>query len=358
MKTLTTHLNDHGITMRGRPWRMQKVDDVLCDRVYIGEFYFNRNEARTTKIKPPAEWIKVEVPAIIDKQTFDRAAVMRHARHPSRTPGQRLASPALLVGLMKCGHCGACMTQATGKSGRYGMYKCTTRLGIGAHRCNARNLSREPTEQAVLTALADRVFTARRVETMLRELRKRQGAARPAEDTRLQQLKRELKEIDAGIARLYEAVEKGLLPLDTTLQERSQKLQARRQDILVAMASLREKWEMPLSTLTPAHVERFARALRPACSIQPPGSARPISTCWSMRSGSTATSCASKAPTMPWHALFPCRRRGSWTRCPASYLCGTPETNRTSDLPLRRGLLYPLSYRGPGRILAHAAPES
>jgi hypothetical protein len=26
--------------------------------------------------------------------------------------------------------------------------------------------------------------------------------------------------------------------------------------------------------------------------------------------------------------------------------CGAPETNRTSDLPLRRGLLYPLSYRG------------
>ncbi len=25
---------------------------------------------------------------------------------------------------------------------------------------------------------------------------------------------------------------------------------------------------------------------------------------------------------------------------------GAPETNRTSDLPLRRGLLYPLSYRG------------
>ena len=25
---------------------------------------------------------------------------------------------------------------------------------------------------------------------------------------------------------------------------------------------------------------------------------------------------------------------------------GAPKTNRTSDLPLRRGLLYPLSYRG------------
>ncbi len=29
---------------------------------------------------------------------------------------------------------------------------------------------------------------------------------------------------------------------------------------------------------------------------------------------------------------------------------GTPETNRTSDLPLRRGLLYPLSYRGVARF--------
>src|SRR3954454_23135129 len=27
---------------------------------------------------------------------------------------------------------------------------------------------------------------------------------------------------------------------------------------------------------------------------------------------------------------------------------GTPDTNRTCDLPLRRGLLYPLSYRGVG----------
>ena len=33
-------------------------------------------------------------------------------------------------------------------------------------------------------------------------------------------------------------------------------------------------------------------------------------------------------------------------------IAGTPETNRTSDLPLRRGLLYPLSYRGPVMILA------
>ena len=86
--------------------------------------------------------------------------------------------------------------------------------------------------------------------------------ARTAEDARFQQLTRELKETDAGIARLYEAVEKGLLPLDTTLQARSQKLQARRQDVLVASAALRDKWEVPLNKLTPLHIQKFTTALR------------------------------------------------------------------------------------------------
>ena len=153
-------------------------------------------------------------------------------------------------------------TNSAAEARRYRYYKCTTRMSIGVRRCNARNLSRESTEQIVLTTLANKVFTPSRVEIMLRELRKRQRAARSAEDARFQLLMRELKEIDTGITRLYEAVEKGLLPLDTTLQERSQKLQARRQDVLVASAALRDKWEVPLNRLTPAHVQKFTRALR------------------------------------------------------------------------------------------------
>ena len=262
MKNIASHLNEQGITMRGRPWRIQKIDQVLSTRVYVGEFYFNRTEYRARKQKAASEWIKVDVPAIIDAPTFDRTAARRYARQPSQTPGQRLASPALLVGLMKCGHCGAGMTQATDKSGRYRYYKCTTRLSKGADRCAGRNLSREATEQAVLRTLADKVFTPTRVEIMLRELRKRQRAARPAEDARLQELTRELKEVENGIARLYEAVEKGLLPLDTTLQERSQKLQARRQDILNAQAELRDKREVSVNRLTPAQIAKFTRALR------------------------------------------------------------------------------------------------
>lgn len=113
-----------------------------------------------------------------------------------------------------------------------------------------------------LDACADKVFTLSRVGIMLREVRARQPAARTAQDPRFQQLTRKLKEIDTGIARLCEAVEKCLLPLDTTLQERSQKLPTRRQDVLFASAALRDKWEIPLNRLTPLHVQKFARVLR------------------------------------------------------------------------------------------------
>ncbi len=262
MKNIASHLNDLGVTMRDQPWRMQKINQVLSNSVYSGEFYFNRTEYRTSKRKLPSEWIKVDAPPIIDKAVFDRVAARRHARQPVKVPGQQLSTSALLVGLIKCGHCGAGMTQATGKSGRYRYYKCTTRMNKGVSRCTGRNLSRESTEQVVLTALADKVFTPTRVNIMLEEMRKRQAAACTTEDARYQQLLKELKEIDAGIARLYEAVEKGLLPLDSTLQERSQKLQARRQDVLVASAALRDKWNIPATKLTPKHIEKFTQALR------------------------------------------------------------------------------------------------
>ncbi len=40
---------------------------------------------------------------------------------------------------------------------------------------------------------------------------------------------------------------------------------------------------------------------------------------------------------------------------PKSCFFGALETNRTSDLPLRRGSLYPLSYQGGGCILRQNA---
>jgi hypothetical protein len=47
-----------------------------------------------------------------------------------------------------------------------------------------------------------------------------------------------------------------------------------------------------------------------------------------------------------------CTSGGAGVAQTSSWRHGAPNTNRTCDLPLRRGLLYPLSYRGDERILA------
>lgn len=61
---------------------------------------------------------------------------------------------------------------------------------------------------------------------------------------------------------LFEAVEKGYLPMDETLQQRSHKLQARRQDVLLKIASLKRQREMPTDPLQPQHIKAFSKALR------------------------------------------------------------------------------------------------
>ena len=162
------------------------------------------------------------MPAIIDAGIFERAAKRRASCDPKAVPARVVSPPAPLVGLLKCGDCGAGLTQATGKSGRYRYYKCTTRMARDVDAFTAKNLPREQTDALVLGALSERVFTPKRVSLMLNELLHRQQQAQTAEDARLITLRKELDRATTGLDRLYQAVEDGALSIDETLQTRAQ----------------------------------------------------------------------------------------------------------------------------------------
>lgn len=153
------------------------------------------------------------------------------------------------------------MAQASGKSGRYRYYKCTTRLNKGINRCDSRNLPKEETDRLVLSALSARVFTPGRVGVMLKELARRRRAARTVEDTQLLQLRRDLDKASLGLQRLYEAVEDGALTMDDTLRSRAQKLQAKRGEILTEMAKLKDR-QLTSVHVDPARIDAFCKALR------------------------------------------------------------------------------------------------
>ena len=261
-KEIATTLNQQNIPMRNQQWNRSRVHDVLCNLAYIGEYYFNKINNKTRQLKPQSEWIRMEIPAIIEAETFEDARIRRAERAPDKVPPRMVNSPTLLTGLLKCGICGAGMTTVTGKGGKYRYYKCNTRIGKGNGMCSAPALSMQKMDDLMLTLLADRVFAPERVLTMMQEMRKRMQSKAKDQNYRLKPLQKELDELKQSSERLFEAVEKGYLPMDEMLQQRSHKLQTRRQDVLLEIAGLKRKQDMPSDVLKPQHINAFTNVLK------------------------------------------------------------------------------------------------
>ena len=120
VKAIVKYLNGKGIFTRdGGRWGIGQVHRVLTRRTYIGEHRFNRRSNKG-EVKPEEEVVTIEVPAIIERETFDTVQRLLQARNPkTELPARVVIGPTLLTGICYCGNCGGAMTIRTGKSGRY-----------------------------------------------------------------------------------------------------------------------------------------------------------------------------------------------------------------------------------------------
>lgn len=261
-KEIASHFNERGQLLRSAKWTRTRVHQLLCDTAYMGDYVFNKKNMRSNETKPEAEWVVVPISPLIDRQVFMAVAEKRHARSPAVTPARVVSTPTLLTGLLKCDNCGAGMTTATGKGGRYRYYKCNTRIGQSANACCTPAVPMAKMDNLVLAAFADKVLTPERMRDILREMKLHLKNAQSRQDDTLWPLQKELTELETATNRLYEAVEKGLLPMDETLRDRAQKNKARREAVLIEMAGVRRQKEMPVSMLTARQLEAFSGALR------------------------------------------------------------------------------------------------
>ena len=261
-KEIAKCLNSRGQLMRGRPWGIQKIHSILSSETYRGEHHYNVIDSHNRKKRPPSEWIPVAINPIVDAETFERVRQRREGRRPSAVPPRRLASPTLLTGLLKCDHCDASMTLVTGKSGRYRYYKCTTRVSKGNAQCASRNLPTDKLDALVLNHLAERVFSADRLLTILNEARRALHERGSIDRHQLAHLQNELRQADTRLDRLYEIVEGGVLPLDETLQRRVQQAKAAREGLLIEIAGLRRRQILPVERIVPSQVQSLSKLMR------------------------------------------------------------------------------------------------
>ena len=261
-KSIAYFLNECGITRRGRRWMRARIHEVLANRAYVGEYYFNRNDGKTRKLKPPSEWVKLAVEPIIDPALFRRVQLRRGARAPTMVAPRVVSSPTLLTGLLKCAGCGAGMTLATGKGGRYRYYKCNTRIGKGIDYCQSDNLPMQKLDALVLNSLVDRVFTAARVRLMLEALAKHAKESGKQQQRQLATLNQELAAVTQGMERLYAGIEQGVIKLDDKLRQRTDQLRAQRQAILTEIAGVKAQATLPARVLQQKHIDAFTKLLR------------------------------------------------------------------------------------------------
>jgi site-specific DNA recombinase len=117
---------------------------------------------------------------------------------PKVVAPRQLSSPTLLTGLLKCS-CGASMTLATGKGGKYNYYKCTQRINISKDACLRRNLSMEKLDGLVLNVLANEVFTPIRVQSIIKECQKGLRKSVKGEKEQIKKLRRNQEECSRAI---------------------------------------------------------------------------------------------------------------------------------------------------------------
>jgi len=261
-KEIAKYLTQKGLLMRGKPWRIQKLHALLSDTLYMGDYYFNVIDSKAGKKRPPNEWVKTDIPAIVDASTFEQVRAKREQRAPSKTPPRITSSPTLLTGLLKCGLCGGSMTLVTGKSGRYRYYKCTRRNNQGNHACSSANIPMEMLDDLVLHRLADKVFTPIRLHDMMIGLRQRIKSAKESQQERINQLTKQLKQTEERQHRLLDAIETGTIELDEVTQRRAQHLKSAREALLIELAGVRRDQSLPVENIKASQVDAFGKVLR------------------------------------------------------------------------------------------------
>jgi len=243
LKAIAGRLNQSGTLMRGKPWLVQKVNAVLADTTYRGEYCFNMRNSRTGQVRPESEWIRTRIPAIVDDETFEAVRRVRESRDPNKQRGkaQHATSVTLLAGLIKCDHCNTSMTQASGKSGRYRYYKCSHKVSLSANACDTPNLPVKDTDELILNHLIGKVLTPERVTVILRAWLAEQGRRAVAANDAMEHLQKALKAADDGLNNLYGAIEKGIVTLDSTFQARVNRVKDERERILAQMTEARRE---------------------------------------------------------------------------------------------------------------------
>ena len=133
-------------TARRKGWRTDHVLRMLKNPLYAG------------LIASGGELHEAEHEPLVSRETWESVQALLGARHDDSKPEARTRNPGfLLVGLLRCGSCGAALTPATARAHgkRYRYYTCGTRAKQGRNACPSRPLPAQALEGFVVDRIRE-----------------------------------------------------------------------------------------------------------------------------------------------------------------------------------------------------------
>ena len=293
-KGIADELNRRGIiSPKGRLWAFTTIKAMLENPVYRGDLVWNRrteskfyrvHEGRADAMRPREEsgrvertaeddWIVIKdaVPAIVDRETWDRAQVKVLERAKAKGGRGKQTNRWLLSGVLRCGDCGHGYWGERKRKGRragrspveMGYYICSGRRGRGKVVCPHPAHVRAPDLEAwVLGKLQHLVLADNRcVDAAVNRLVEMTRSCRD-EHSDLERIETELAEIDATVNALLSGLDPANLTLvnDRFTQLRRRKEQLQR-ELRAANAASRPFDEAALRRWATERISGLAEAI-------------------------------------------------------------------------------------------------
>jgi site-specific DNA recombinase len=163
------------------------------------------------------------------------------------------------------------MIQNTGKGGRYRYYCCSRKLKEGPSGCRGLRTPMEKLDDIVVGEVARQVLDPDRLTAMLDACVLSAAVEADGAKAQLAKLRHDHTAAVAGIARLLELVEKGLMEAeDPVMRERLVALKLQRDQMARAIGELQVRMASTTPTITPEKVGRVSKLLRDKLYGGPP----------------------------------------------------------------------------------------
>ena len=147
-------------------WQADKVIKILSHEVYAGVWYFGARIGRTHEKRPPEEWYAVDVPAIIDRDTWDAAQLQR--KRNKQMAKRNSKHDYLLSGLIKCS-CGYAVCGEYFSNHRY--YSCSSKnnryVELEGCDCRAHSVRADAIENDIWDSIVNLFNNIPRFEELL-----------------------------------------------------------------------------------------------------------------------------------------------------------------------------------------------